>query len=112
MSYRYYSTQRPVEIGTFPKPQSNKVLAIENFDGRTFCERIGREAWDYIEYEEPLDSKQVRDYELREEGPFYVNKETGEMLSRQAMLAQFIEEYDGDDPTNMLSWDEYYEEVK
>lgn len=31
MKYRYYSTQRPVMPGGYPKPQNNKVLEIENF---------------------------------------------------------------------------------
>lgn len=51
--YRYYLTQRPAMPGTFPKPQGNKVLRVENFDQRTFCEEAGREAWAYVEYEKP-----------------------------------------------------------
>lgn len=41
----------------------------------------------------------------------YMNIETGELLSKTDMLSQFKTEYDGDDPTNCLGWDEYYEEV-
>lgn len=26
--YRYYSTQRPLSLGTYPKPQGNKVLTM------------------------------------------------------------------------------------
>ena len=40
---RYYSTQRPVGPGTFPKLPENKVLEVHNFDAKTFCEEIGRE---------------------------------------------------------------------
>ena len=32
--YRYYSTQRPVDIGTFPKPADNKPVEIHNYDSR------------------------------------------------------------------------------
>lgn len=110
--YRYYSTQRPLSIGTFPKPQGNKVLDIQNFDDWTFCEEIGKEAWGYIEYEKLLNPKEIRDYELREAGPFFIDKSTGEMLSRQLMLSRYAEEYDGDDPTNAVGWEEYFEEVK
>ena len=39
---RYYSTQRPVGPGTFPKLPENKVLEVHNFDAKTFCEEIGR----------------------------------------------------------------------
>lgn len=45
---RYYSTQRPIGPGTFPG--SYGVVEIHNFDRRTFCEEIGREAWGYIEF--------------------------------------------------------------
>lgn len=61
---KYYSTQRPVMPGSFPKPQGNKVLAIENFDRRTYCPEIEREAWGYLEYEQPLTEKDVAAYEL------------------------------------------------
>lgn len=27
----YYSTQRPIGPGTYPKPQENKVIEIKNF---------------------------------------------------------------------------------
>lgn len=42
---RYYSTQRPVGPGTYPKPQGNAVKEVFNFDGKTYCKEIGREAW-------------------------------------------------------------------
>lgn len=61
---RYYSTQRPAMPGTFPKPQGNKVLEIVNFDERTFCMEISREAWGYLEYEKPLTDKEAKAYEL------------------------------------------------
>ncbi len=32
---RYYSTQRPVDIGTYPKPDGNAPLVIVNYD----CDR-------------------------------------------------------------------------
>lgn len=66
--YRYYSTQRPVSLGTYPKPQGNKVLNIENFEERTFCEQVGREAWGYIEYELPVSDVLLRDFELVKAG--------------------------------------------
>lgn len=31
MSYKYYSPLRPLSLGTFPKPQGNEILHIENF---------------------------------------------------------------------------------
>lgn len=36
--YRYYSTQRPVDLGTFPKPPGNAPVEIINFDERRMVE--------------------------------------------------------------------------
>ena len=63
--FRYYSTQRPVDIGTFPKPQDNKVVEIVNFDKRIPVENGTMRAWGYIEYQKPLTEQQADDYELR-----------------------------------------------
>lgn len=59
---RYYSTQRPVGPGTFPRQDGKET--ITNFDGKTYCEEIGREAWGYIDYREPLTPEQSASYEL------------------------------------------------
>lgn len=61
---RYYSTQRPVGLGTFPKPDGNTVIETHNFDRRTFCEEIGREAWGYIDYAKKIPDDAARQYEL------------------------------------------------
>lgn len=53
---RYYSILRPVSIGTFPKPDGNEILKICNFDSRSYCKEIDREAWGFIDYEKPLSS--------------------------------------------------------
>lgn len=63
---RYYSTQRPVMPGGFPKKAA--VEKIENFDTKTFCEEIGREAWGFIEYLEPLTKEEADAYELIQAG--------------------------------------------
>ena len=65
---RYYSTQRPVGPGTFPRPKGNKVVELHNFDSKTYCEEIGREAWGFIDYEQPLTPMQVASYELKAAG--------------------------------------------
>ena len=61
---RYYSTQRPVGPGTYPKPQGNAVKEVFNFDSKTYCEEIGRGVWGYIEYESPLPPELASTYEL------------------------------------------------
>lgn len=59
---RYYSTMRPVHPGGYPNRDG--VEEIHNFDTKTFCEEIGREAWGYIDYREPLTKEQAEAYEL------------------------------------------------
>ena len=63
--YRYYSTQRPVDIGTFPKPPDNKPVEIHNYDKRQSVENGTMQAWGYLEYAKPLTEKEASDYELK-----------------------------------------------
>lgn len=60
--FRYYSTQRPILPGGFPRYDS--VEKIDNFDTKKFCEEIGREAWGYIEYRTELTKEEADAYEL------------------------------------------------
>lgn len=64
MSFRYYSTQRPLGPGTFPRPAGNPVEGVSNFYERTYVEEIDREAWGTIDYELPLTSEEAEAYEL------------------------------------------------
>ena len=65
--YRYYSTQRPVDIGTYPKPPDNQPLSIVNYDDdRRRPVADGRlMAWGELTYAKPLTEKQMGDYELK-----------------------------------------------
>ena len=62
--HRYYSTQRPVGPGTYPKVAGNEDVNVVNFDEREFVQEIDRAAWGYIEFERALSEKQAEDYEL------------------------------------------------
>lgn len=62
--YKYYSTQRPVDIGTFPKTEGGPARIV-NFDGRNAVEHGRFRAWGYLLYRAPLTEKQMGDYELR-----------------------------------------------
>jgi len=62
--YKYYSTQRPVDIGTFPKTEGGPA-EIVNFDQRESVEKGRVQAWGYLLYHAPLTEKQTDDYELR-----------------------------------------------
>lgn len=63
--YKYYSTQRPVDIGTFPKPAGNAPDEIVNYDKRVSVEGGAFLAWGHLTYTKPLTEKQAADYELR-----------------------------------------------
>lgn len=62
MKYKYYSTQRPVSAGTYPKPK--EAMLIHNFNERQYVTEIGRLAWGYIEYDKPLENEDIDGYEL------------------------------------------------
>ncbi|MGI6497980.1 MAG: hypothetical protein ACOX0U_04045 [Oscillospiraceae bacterium] len=57
---RYYLTQRPPAPGTFPGKPAN----IKTYDERKYVSEIERQAWGWVEYQEPLTEKQTEDYEL------------------------------------------------
>jgi len=63
---RYYSTQRPVTPGSYPS--SHEVAEICNFDQKTFCEEIGREAWGYIDFTDKLPGDEAECWELTRSG--------------------------------------------
>ena len=64
--YKYYSTQRPVDLLTYPDPPDNPPVEIKNYDcdfripipGEAF------RAWGELTYTKPLTEKQMEDYEL------------------------------------------------
>lgn len=44
--FRYYSVARPVMPGSYPKPEKNEILCIQNFDNRTYVEEISLQPGD------------------------------------------------------------------
>ncbi len=63
--YKYYSTQRPVDIGIFPKPHRNTPEEIVNYDQRILVENGSFLAWGHLTYTRLLTKRQASDYELR-----------------------------------------------
>lgn len=53
---RYYSTLRPITLGTCPKKEGMQVV---NFEDRQYIESIGREAWGYVEYTEDITTEEA-----------------------------------------------------
>lgn len=63
--YKYYSTQRPVDIGTYPKSGENPMIRFTNYDSRIPVEGGAFRAWGELVYGKPLTEKEAADYELR-----------------------------------------------
>lgn len=59
---KYYCTQHPISLGTFPS--GHKVTGIVNFDDHTYIEEIGEMAWGWIEFADDLGENEARNYEL------------------------------------------------
>lgn len=65
IQYKYYSTHRPISLGTFPNSPDNKPLKINNYDKREPVEGGEQQAWGDLTYPKPLTKKQIVDYELK-----------------------------------------------
>ena len=63
--YKYYSTQRPVSIGTFPKDHFKAPIHLQNYDGQLPVEGGAFRAWGEVVYDTPLSDGELRSYELR-----------------------------------------------
>lgn len=63
--YCYYSTQRPVDLGTFPTSTENPPMQIINYDWRKSVEEGKIQAWGELAYPKPLTQKEMSDYELK-----------------------------------------------
>lgn len=102
--YKYYSTQRPVDIGTFPKTE-NGPAEIVNFDQRESVENGGFQAWGYLLYHAPLTEKQMADYELRgASGNPDRLRLTPEQLEQQAQVVGKWEQAKRIPDTKRLTW--------
>ena len=99
--YKYYSTQRPVDIGTFPKLPSNAPDEIVNYEGRIWVEHDTRLAWGHITYTKPLTEQQVADYELR---PSRDNPDLKKRMAEQAQTVGAWEDAQRVPDSNRLTW--------
>ena len=87
--YKYYSTQRPVDIGTFPKPPHNAPDEIVNYDQRVPVEGGAFLAWGHLTYTRPLSEKDMADYELR---PSKDNPAVGKRMERKPSISRQMQE--------------------
>ncbi|WP_243425859.1 hypothetical protein [Flavonifractor plautii] len=64
-TYKYYSTQRPIDIGTYPNSYFNRPIHMDIFFTRQQVTGEAFQAWGAITYAQPLTEQEMRDYELR-----------------------------------------------
>jgi len=97
--YKYYSTQRPVDIGTFPKPPYNAPDEIVNFDERIPIEGETFMAWGYLTYTRPLTEQDISDYELRpsRDNPRLPEVKALPIAEQMAQAQKLAEEHQGPD---------------
>ncbi len=81
--YRYYSTQRPIDIGTFPNKSDNQPTNIQHFDERTPVEDGALMAWGVLTYAKPLTVDEMTRYELR---PALLNLDVYQVMAAQAAV--------------------------
>ena len=81
--YRYYSTRRPIDIGTYPKPAGNPLIELVNYDVRLPVEGGPYMAWGHLVYQKPLSEAEISDYELR---PSRFNLDVQEIMNAQASI--------------------------
>ena len=102
--YKYYSTQRPVDIGTFPKTEGGPVKIV-NFDQRDGVENGRFRAWGFLLYRAPLTEKQEGDYELRAaSGNPDQLRLTPEQLEQQVQVVGKWEQSKRIPDTRRLTW--------
>lgn len=99
--YKYYSTQRPIDIGTFPKLHGNEPDEIENYDQRVPVENGTFLAWGHIAYSKPLAEKEMYDYELR---PSRDNPDVRRVMGEQAQIAGEWEDKNNVPETSRMTW--------
>ena len=61
--YRYYCKARPPMIGGIP--HSSVLLDCEAFEDRRYIPEVDCMVWGWLEYDHPLSSDEIFDYELR-----------------------------------------------
>lgn len=64
MKYRYYLTERPVDLGTFPKNEN--LIKVQPFMRKEHIILAEYDAYGYVEYKKPLSEKEINDFELKE----------------------------------------------
>lgn len=102
--YLYYSTQRPVSIGTFPNRPDNPPTEIKNFDARIPVEDGTFMAWGTITFAKPLSAVDAKGYELH---PSRENPDVRQIVAEQLAVVGPWEDQAKIAPVKRVTqWDE------
>ena len=82
-TYKYYSTQRPIDLGTYPNSYFNRPIHMDVFYTRQQVPGESFQAWGAIVYTQPLTEQELRDYELR---PSRNNRDIRRQMDAQAQV--------------------------
>ena len=82
-TYKYYSTQRPIDIGTYPNSYFNRPVHMDLYFTRQEVTGEAFQAWGAITYAQPLTEREMQDYELR---PSRENLDIRRQMDAQAQV--------------------------
>lgn len=82
-TYKYYSTQRPIGIGTYPNSYFNRPVHMDLYFTRQEVTGEAFQAWGAITYAQPLTEREMQDYELR---PSRENLDIRRQMDAQAQV--------------------------
>lgn len=82
-TYKYYTTQRPIGIGTYPNSYFNRPVHMDLYFTRQEVTGEAFQAWGAITYAQPLTEREMQDYELR---PSRENLDIRRQMDAQAQV--------------------------
>lgn len=83
-TYKYYSTQRPIDIGTYPNSYFNRPVHMDLYFTRLEVTGEVFQACGAITYAQPLTEREMQDYELRP------SRDNPDVWRRMDALAQAV----------------------
>ena len=100
-TYKYYSTQRPIDVGTYPNSRFNGVVEMTIYPERWRVESEAFRAWGEIDYAQQLLPCEVADYELR---PSRHNPDIRREMDAQAQIVGAWEDAKRVPEQKRLTW--------
>jgi len=101
--YKYFSTQRPIDIGAFPKSADNPPIKTLNYGqgGRVWMEYDTILAWGELIYAKPLSAQEIASYELK---PSRHNPDLAQTMDEQAQVVGEWEKRNHIPEQEQLTW--------